>query len=310
MVDYGTAGRPVILLTGARGQLGFELCRALSLWGDVVAFDRASLDLADGARIAEVMRNLRPRIVVNAGAYTAVDRAESEPELARKINVDGPAVLAREAAQLGSFLVYYSTDYVFDGAKEGWYRESDQPDPLSVYGKTKLEGERCVEASGTSHAVIRTSWVFGLHGANFLKTIVGAAMRRDALSIVADQFGAPTPASLIADITAIMVARYLAAPDRFPSSVYHAAASGETTWHAYADYALRVLRAKGVALRVAEDAVRPIPMSEYPSAAPRPANSRLDTTKLRETFGIGLPNWKAGVDYVIDQLVETAQVMA
>ncbi|WP_431821616.1 dTDP-4-dehydrorhamnose reductase [Burkholderia sp. F1] len=309
MADQGELTRPAILLTGARGQLGFELRRALSLLGDVTALDRAAFDLTDRAKIEQVMQNLRPRIVVNAAGYTAVDRAESERELAQAINAEGPAVLAREAARLGSLVVHYSTDYVFDGAKDGWYRESDTPNPLSAYGQSKLDGERAVEASGAAHAIIRTSWVFGLHGGNFLKTIVGAARRRDALSIVADQFGAPTPVHLIADITAVMIARYLAAPEQFPSGVYHAAAAGETTWFAYADYALRLLRAKGVELRVAEDAVRPIPASAYPGAAPRPANSRLDTAKLRETFAIALPTWEHGVDYVLDQLVEAAQLM-
>lgn len=302
--------RPAILLTGAQGQLGFELRRALSLLGDVTALDRAAFDLTDYAKIVQVMQDLRPQVVVNAAGYTAVDRAESERELAHAINAEGPAVLAREAARVGSLVIHYSTDYVFDGTKAGWYQETDAPNPLSAYGQSKLDGERAVEASGAAHAIVRTSWVFGLHGGNFLKTIIGAARRRDALSIVDDQFGAPTPVHLIADITAVMVARYLASPAQFPSGVYHAAAAGETSWYAYADRALRALRAKGIALRVAEGAVRPIPASEYPSAAPRPANSRLDTAKLRDTFGIALPTWEHGVDYVIDQLVEAAQLMA
>lgn len=308
MASHGESIRPAILLTGAQGQLGFELRRVLSLLGEVTAFDRAALDLTDHARIVEVMRTLRPAIVVNAAGYTAVDRAESERELAQAVNADGPAVLAREVAQLGSFLIHYSTDYVFDGKKEGWYQEGDTPNPLSVYGRSKLDGERAVEASGAIHAIVRASWIFGLHGGNFLKTIVGAALRRDSLSIVADQFGAPTSAPVIADITAVMCARYLAAPERFPSGIYHAAAAGEASWHGYAEYALRSLRSRGVALRVPEDAVRPIPAREYPSAAPRPMNSRLDTAKLRETFGITLPVWEHGVDYVIDQLVEAAQL--
>ncbi|MBR8299998.1 dTDP-4-dehydrorhamnose reductase [Burkholderia dolosa] len=310
MGDQRATIRPVIMLTGARGQLGFELRRALSLFGDVVALDRARLDLADHMQLSQTMRNVRPRIVVNAGGYTAVDRAESERELAQAVNADGPAVLAREAAQLGSLMVHYSTDYVFDGTREGWYRETDSPNPLSVYGQSKLGGERAIEASGAAHAIIRTSWVFGVHGGNFLKTIIGAARRRESLSIVADQYGAPTPVHLIADVTAVMIARYLASPSQFPSGVYHAAAAGETTWFAYADYALRSLRAKGVPLRVSEDAIVPIPASEYPSAAPRPLNSRMDTAKLRDTFGIALPNWECGVDYVLEQLIEASQLMA
>ncbi|MFX1762845.1 dTDP-4-dehydrorhamnose reductase [Paraburkholderia sp. A1RI-2L] len=302
--------RPAILLTGAQGQLGFELRRALSLLGDVTALDRAALDVTDEAKIVQVMQALRPRIVVNAAGYTAVDRAESDRELAHAVNAEGPALIAREAARLGSLVIHYSTDYVFDGAKEGWYQESDAPNPVSVYGQSKLDGERAVEVSGATHAIIRTSWVFGLHGSNFLKTIIGAARRRDALSIVADQFGAPTPVHLIADISAVMIAQYLSAPEQFPSGVYHAAPAGETTWFGYADHALRLLRAKGVQLCVSEDAVRPISASEYSSAAPRPANSRLDTAKLCETFGITLPAWERGVDYVIDQLVEAAQLMA
>lgn len=309
MGDYRLTVRPVILLTGAHGQLGYELRRALSLLGEVIALGRAEFDLTDHARISEIMQTVRPQILVNAAGYTAVDRPESEPELARAVNVEGPHMLAQEAAQLGSLMIHYSTDYVFDGTQRGWYREVDAPNPLSVYGASKLGGERAIEASGVTHAILRTSWVFGVHGGNFLKTIIAAARRRDALTIVADQYGAPTPVHLISDVTAVIVSRYLAAQAQFPSGVYHAAAAGETSWFAYADYALRSLREKGVALRVTENAVRPIAASEYPGAAPRPENSRLDTTKLRDTFGIALPDWKCGVDYVLDQFVEAAQLM-
>ncbi len=274
--------RPRILLTGAQGQLGFELARLLAPSSDVTQTDRAELDLENADAIASAMRALRPDLVINAGAYTAVDAAENERERAYAINARAPQVLAEEAKRLGAVLLHYSTDYVFDGMASTPYPESAEPNPLSVYGASKLAGERAITASGAHALVFRTSWVYGLRGQNFLLTIRRLAASRDELRIVADQVGTPNWARALAEATATLVARgspFLAAR----SGLYHMSATGATTWHAFACAILGNAPAPRVI---------PITTAEYPTPARRPAYGVLATQRFRETFGFGLPPWR------------------
>jgi dTDP-4-dehydrorhamnose reductase len=292
-----------LLLTGKNGQIGFELQRTLAVLGEVIAIDSEDCDLADEAAIRRVVRAIRPDVIVNPAAYTAVDKAESEQALAQAINAKAPGVLAEEAKALGALLVHYSTDYVFDGTQAGAYKESDTPNPSSVYGATKLVGERAIAAACPRHLILRTSWVVGAHGGNFAKTMLRLAAEREALSVVADQFGAPTSAALLADLTAHLVRQAQRAPNRFTYGLYHAVAAGETNWHGYACHVIERSRAAGRAVLVAPDAIKAITSSDYPTPAKRPANSRLDTSLLRETFGLHLPDWKIGVDHILDQIL-------
>jgi len=300
-----TSEATTILVTGCNGQVGFELQRSLAPLGRVIALDRAGCDLARPEQIRQVVRELRPDVIVNPAAYTAVDKAESDAETAFAINGTAVGVLAEEAKALGSLLVHYSTDYVFDGRKDGAYVETDPVDPQSVYGKSKLAGEQAVAASGAAALVLRTCWVAGAHGGNFAKTMLKLGSERDSLRVIADQFGAPTTASLIADVTAQVVARHWLFGERadFPAGIYHLAAAGETTWHGYATEVLGYAASKGLALRVNPAAIEAIPATAYPLPAPRPSNSRLDTGKLRATFGIHLPDWQKGVHYLLDQIL-------
>ncbi|SCB08834.1 dTDP-4-dehydrorhamnose reductase [Cupriavidus alkaliphilus] len=298
------AAIPTFLITGSNGQVGFELRRSLAPLGKVVALDRSSCDLTRPDDIRRVVREFQPDVIVNPAAYTAVDKAESEPELAYAINGAAVEVLAAEAKALGSLLVHYSTDYVFDGSKADAYVETDAVNPQSVYGKSKLAGEQAISAAGVAHLVFRTCWVAGAHGGNFAKTMLKLGRERDSLRVIADQFGAPTTAALIADVTAQVVARHWLSGDRtsFASGIYHLAAAGETTWHAYASEVLRYAAAKGIELKVDPARIEAIPATAYPLPAPRPANSRLDTSKLRHTFGIHLPDWQQGMHYLLDQI--------
>lgn len=298
------AAIPTFLVTGSNGQVGFELRRSLAPLGKIVALDRSSCDLSRPDDIRRVMREYQPDVIVNPAAYTAVDKAESEPELAFAINGTAVEVLAAEAKALGSLLVHYSTDYVFDGSKAGPYIETDAVNPQSVYGKSKLAGEQAISAAGGPNLIFRTCWVAGAHGGNFAKTMLKLGRERDSLRVIADQFGAPTTAALIADVTAQVVARQWLSGDRtsFASGIYHLAAAGETTWHAYASEVLRYAAAKGIELKVDPSRIEAIPATAYPLPAPRPANSRLDTGKLRQTFGIYLPDWQQGVHHLLDQI--------
>ncbi|AQV95296.1 dTDP-4-dehydrorhamnose reductase [Cupriavidus necator] len=295
---------PTFLVTGSNGQVGFELRRSLAPLGHVVALDRSGCDLSRPDDIRRVVREYRPDVIVNPAAYTAVDKAESEAELAYAINATAAGVLAEEAKTLGSLLVHFSTDYVFDGTKAGAYVETDAVNPQSVYGKSKLAGEQAIAAAGGPNLVFRTCWVAGAHGGNFAKTMLKLGRERDSLRVIADQVGAPTTAALIADVTAQVVARHWLAGDRtaFASGIYHLAAAGETSWHGYASEVLRYSAAKGIELKVDPARIEPIPATAYPLAAPRPANSRLDTGKLRQTFGIYLPDWQQGVHHLLDQI--------
>jgi dTDP-4-dehydrorhamnose reductase len=293
-----------ILLLGPHGQVGWELQRSLQPLGEVIALDRheGSLcaDLARPEALAETVRMLRPELIVNAAAYTAVDRAEGEPDAARAVNASGPAALAREACALGAWLVHYSTDYVFDGTGDEPRDEEAPTGPLSVYGLTKLEGEHAIRASGCRHLIFRTSWVYAARGGNFAKTMLKLAAERDELRVVADQIGAPTGAELIADVTALALRRALVDPG--VSGLYHLGAAGQTSWFDYARHVIEWGRAAGLPLRVAPDALVPVPSSDYRTAARRPLNSRLNCDKLSSCFGLRLPPWQAGVDRMLAEI--------
>lgn len=282
--------RKRILVTGVGGQVGFELARSLQGLGHVVAVDRASLDLADPDRIRAVVRDVRPALIVNPAAYTAVDQAESDEAVAMRINAVAPGILAEEAKTLGAALIHYSTDYVFDGTKASPYLETDTPAPQNVYGRSKLKGERAIEAVGGAAIVLRTSWVYGTRGRNFLLTMLRLAAERPELKIVADQIGAPTWANTIAALTAHVAAQAFAAGDAATwwaahSGVYHLTAGGETSWHGFA---CAIVERASLALR---PSVIPIPASDYPTPARRPANSCLSNEKLARTFGLAAPDW-------------------
>lgn len=293
-----------ILLTGKHGQVGFELQRALAPLGEICAVDQSECDLTHAAAIREVVRSFKPDLIVNAAAYTAVDKAESEPDVAHAVNAVAPGVLGEEAVKLGAWVVHYSTDYVFDGAKQGVYDEEDRTNPLGVYGRTKRDGEIALHASGARHLIFRTSWVVGAHGSNFAKTILRLAHERDQLNVVADQYGAPTSAALLADVTAQVVRQVQRdGGDRVPFGLYHLAAHGETNWCDYARFVVSEARAAGRSLKLSPEAIRAIPSSEYPTAAKRPANSRLATGKLHRTFGFELPDWQHGVRHVLQQIL-------
>jgi dTDP-4-dehydrorhamnose reductase len=289
-----------LLLIGANGQLGQLLRTALGTFADVTALDVPDVDLSRPESLREAIRATSPDVIVNAGAYTAVDRAESEPLLAHAINGAGPRVLAEEAAARNAVLVHYSTDYVFDGTKSGAYRETDEPSPRSVYGRTKRIGEIAV-LEAPKGIVLRTSWVISGHGHNFVRTMLRLAHERDGLRVVNDQFGAPTSAQLLADTTATVLQRLAAGETRW--GLYHLVAEGETTWFGLTRHVVERARARGYPIRVTPEAIVPITTAEYPTPAERPTNSRLDTTKLRTTFGIDLPDWREGADAAVDEFI-------
>ena len=294
-----------ILLLGKNGQVGWELQRSLATLGDLTALDFDSTDFradfTDPESLAATVRALCPDVIVNSAAHTAVDRAESEPALARTINAAAPGVLAREAAALGAALVHYGTDYVFDGSGSAPRAEDAPTGPLSVYGTTKLEGEDAIRASGCRHLILRTSWVYAARGGNFAKTMLKLAAERDKLTVIDDQFGAPTGAELLADLTAHALRVLRERPEL--AGTYHAVAAGETHWHGYATHVIEWARAHGHAVKVAPDAILPVPTSAFPTPAKRPLNSRLDTRKLRETFGVVLPPWQHGVERMLAEVL-------
>jgi dTDP-4-dehydrorhamnose reductase len=295
-----------ILLLGCNGQVGWELQRALASLGEVVCadFDGApeQVDYSRPESLAALVRLVAPTMIVNAAAHTAVDKAESEPERARAINADAPAVLAREAAALGAMLLHYSTDYVFDGSGSAQRAEDAATGPLNVYGQTKLEGEQAIRASGCRHLILRTSWVYAARGGNFARTMLKLAAERDRLSIIADQFGAPTGADLLADLSAHVLRT--TAQRRDLDGTYHAVADGETTWHGYASLVIEWAREHGVAVRVAAEAIEAVPTSAFPTPARRPLNSRLSTTRLRSSFGVHLPHWQDGVRRMLAEVLQ------
>ncbi len=286
-----------ILLFGKGGQLGWELQRSLQPLGELVALDFDSTghcgNFAELAGLADTIRDVKPDLIVNAAAHTAVDKAESEPELVRTLNALAPGVLASEAARLGAWLVHYSTDYVFDGSGSRPWLETDTPAPLSIYGQTKLEGEQRVQANCAQHLIFRTSWVYAARGGNFAKTMLRLAQERERLSVIDDQFGAPTGADLLADVTAHAVRQVLQRPS--DAGLYHLVAGGETSWWGYANFVLAQARLAQPALAIRATEVAPVASSAFPTVARRPHNSRLDTGKLRTTFGLTLPDWHSGV---------------
>ena len=293
-----------ILLTGKNGQLGFELQRALALLGEVHAVDTGDCDLADADAVRDLVRRIAPDVIVNPAAYTAVDRAESDEATAHAVNAVAPAILAEEGAKLGALMLHYSTDYVFDGTKRGAYTEADVPAPQSVYGRTKFAGEQGVARGNPRHLILRTSWVVGAHGGNFAKTMLRLAGERDRLTVVADQFGAPTAAALLADLSAHLVRQHARSRDAdFPYGTYHVAAAGETSWHGYAQFVIGEALAAGKALKTTVDAVAPLSTEQYPTPARRPLNSRLDTSRFRTTFDLVLPPWQDGVRHVLQQIL-------
>ena len=298
-----------ILLFGSNGQVGWQLRRSLAVLGEVIALDRGSRplcgDLRDAAGVAASVAAVAPDVVVNAAAYTAVDRAEDEQDLAFAVNAAAAEALASAAAKQGAWLVHYSTDYVYDGGGERPWRETDATGPLGVYGRSKLAGDEAVARATPKHLVLRTSWVFDSWGQNFAKSILKAASARDELTVVADQWGAPTRAALIADVTAHALRMLAASPQaERMAGVYHLASSGFTNWHGYAQLLLEEAAVRGWPLRATAERVKPIASSAYPTRARRPQNSRLDTTRLRETFGLTLPPWQDGVRAVVAELAQ------
>lgn len=290
-----------ILLFGKNGQVGWELQRSLAPLGELVAVDRTTAglcgDLADPQGVARTIQTVAPQIVVNAAAYTAVDRAESEPALCRTVNCLAPAAMALEAGRIGAWMVHYSSDYVFDGSGSRAWSEDDAPSPLNVYGRTKADSERLVASSCAKHLLMRTSWVYADRGSNFIKTMLRLAQERDEMSVVDDQWGAPTGAELIADVTAHAL-RAAMRQDNL-AGIYHLVPGGETTWYAYAQHLLACARASGTPVKAA---LEPVASSAYPTAARRPHNCRLDNNKLERAFGLRLPPWQQGVERVLASL--------
>lgn len=298
-----------ILLTGATGQIGWELARSLQPLGAIVACDRRRADLAAPASLAALVDSVRPQLIVNAAAYTAVDRAEQEPALADTINGEAPGALAAAARRAGALFVHYSTDYVFDGSGEAPRREGAPVAPINAYGRSKLAGERAIAQAGGDWLVLRTSWVYASRGSNFVKTMLRLGAERDSLRVAADQVGAPTSARLIADATAHVVRHALAerAQGRFASEVLHLCAAGETSWHGFAREIFDGWRALAGADSLQLRELLPIPSTEYPTPAARPLNSRLDCSRLRDRFGIHLPDWREGVRLVLEEIAERAK---
>jgi dTDP-4-dehydrorhamnose reductase len=294
-----------ILLLGKNGQLGWELQRSLAVLGEVVACGRAEADLENLAELQAVVRKVSPQIIVNAAAYTAVDKAESEPERAFLINSKAVDMLAKEANILNAWLIHYSTDYVFDGTKEGPYLETDATNPLGIYGKSKLSGEEAIRASGCKHLILRTSWVYAARGNNFIKTMLRLAQERNEIKVVVDQIGAPTSAELLADVTACCLYRlqYDASFASHQGGTCHLAADGSTSWHGFAQFIINEALHHGVELAASSENVLPILTREYPLPAKRPANSQLTTSKISTTFGLKLPPWQLHAKRTVAEIV-------
>jgi dTDP-4-dehydrorhamnose reductase len=296
-----------ILLLGKNGQVGWELQRSLAPLGEVMALDRHSTtycgDISKPEELAQTVLAYKPDFIVNAAAHTAVDKAESEPKLAKLLNTDAPAALAKAASQVGAWLVHYSTDYVFDGSGTHARQEGEGTGPLSVYGQTKLDGEKTIVASGCKYLIFRTSWVYAARGGNFAKTMLRLAQERDKLTVINDQHGAPTGADLIADVTAHVMRRVLDTPSIPLGGVYHLAASGETTWHGYASHVIAQAKVMKPELDWKVADIASVPTSAFPTPALRPLNSRLCTNKLQQDFGLVLPHWSQGVNRMLAEIL-------
>ena len=295
-----------ILLLGKNGQVGWALQRSLAPLGELVALDAQSQihcgDLSNLAGLAQTVRDVAPDVIVNAAAYTAVDKAESEPVLAHAINALAPGMLAQEAKRCGAWLVHFSTDYVFDGSGKQAWLETDAAAPLSVYGASKLAGEQAIMAAACQHLIFRTSWVYGARGNNFAKTMLKLAQERDSLKVVNDQIGAPTGADLLADVTAHAIST--ARQEANVGGLYHLVASGETSWHEYATLVIEYARQAGLSIKVVQTAIHAVPSSEFATVAKRPLNSRLNTSKLQRTFNLYLPDWQTGVTRMLDEYLQ------
>lgn len=295
-----------ILLLGKSGQVGWELQRSLAPLGEVIALDSDSQELCGDFTnlqgLTDTIRSVAPDIIVNAAAHTAVDKAESESELARTINALAPAMLAQEAKRCGAWLIHYSTDYVFDGNGDKPWLETDDTGPLNVYGATKLEGEQFIHMSGCKHLIFRTSWVYGARGSNFAKTMLRLAGERDSLSVINDQIGSPTGADLLADITAHAIRTVQTKPEL--SGLYHVVAAGETSWHGYASFVIQHAQQAGVSMWITPEDIQAVPTSAYVTPATRPLNSRLDTSKFQQAFNLHLPNWQFGVTRMLTEILD------
>lgn len=300
-----------LLLLGCNGQVGWELQRTLSVLGEVVALQRDASrnpqglngDLGNPQALERSIAAVQPDVIVNAAAYTAVDRAEAEDQISHQINALAPAVIARAAIKIGAFLVHYSSDYVFDGSGDQPWQEADTPGPLSAYGRSKLAGDEAV-ALCPQHLILRTSWVYGVRGGNFPRTMLRLAQEREQLTVVNDQWGAPTSAALLADVTAHCLHQVARNPKL--AGLYHCAASGTTSWHGYAQQLLQQALALGWSLRATPDMVRPVGSSHYPTPAQRPTNSRLDCTRLQTRFGLQLPPWQPGLSHWLQSISESS----
>ena len=292
-----------ILLFGKSGQVGWELQRSLAPLGELVGVGSASLEMCGDLRnlegIAETVRQVSPDVIVIAAAHTAVDKAESEPELAETLNTRGPETLAKAALQNGALLVHYSTDYVFDGSGARPWVESDPTEPLNVYGRTKRDGELAIQQSGCRHLIFRTSWVYSAKGKNFARTMLKLAAEREKLSVIADQIGAPTGADLLADVTAHAIRQEQR--EHALSGISHLCGDGETSWHGYAEFVCDFARKAGLALKV--ETIEPVPTTAFPTPACRPLNSRLNTAKLRAAFDLSLPRWQDGVARMLQEIL-------
>lgn len=295
-----------ILLLGKNGQVGWELQRSLAPLGELIALDRDSQDycgdLTKLQGLAETVQQITPDIIVNAAAYTAVDKAESEAELAHLINADAAGVLAQQAKQIDAWLIHYSTDYVFDGSGETPWQEADTTGPLGVYGATKLAGEQAIQNTDCKHLIFRTSWVYSARGNNFAKTMLRLAQERESLTVINDQFGAPTGANLLADVTAHAIRTLQTTPEL--AGLYHLVAGGETSWHGFASFVIDYAQKKGHNLKTTVETIAPVPTSAFPTPAKRPSNSRLNTNKLQTSFALTLPDWQTGVTRMLTEFLE------
>ncbi len=293
-----------ILLTGGTGQVGWELARTLLPLGEVVLINRAQADLADLDSLRRIVQTIKPDVVINPAAYTAVDKAETEHELAFLINAQAPGILAEELEKMGGLLIHYSTDYVFDGSNQTVYTEADSINPINAYGKSKLAGERAIQTTACQHLILRTSWVYAARGQNFLKTILRLAAEREELSIVADQIGSPTWARLIAETTAAILRQTLLERQQgiFRSDIYNLTSAGETSWHGFAQAIVAIAHEQGK-LQQKNPLIKPIPATAYPVPAKRPSNSRLSVAKLEDHFGLKMPDWKSALQLCMEELL-------
>ncbi len=294
-----------ILLFGKNGQVGWELHRSLQPLGEIIALDRAEIDFSEPESLRQIVQKIKPDVICNAVAYTAVDKAEEDEALAMRINGDAPGVLAEEALKIGALLVHYSTDYVFDGTKTSAYVETDKPDPINAYGRTKLAGELAVQSSGCDYLILRTTWVYASRAQNFMLTMLKLAQEREELSIVSDQIGAPTSARLIADTTILCVQQAIKekCTGKFSSDLYHLTNSGHTSWFGFTEEIVKLASSR-LNMQLSIKALKPIPTSEYPTPATRPMNSQLELTKLESVFAVDMPGWGRSLRLCMEDLLD------